>query len=32
MAGRSTRIGAILGVLVVTIVILMVIKPELWGD
>jgi uncharacterized membrane protein len=31
LAARSTRIGALLGVLVVTIVILMVVKPALWG-
>ena len=32
LAARVTRLGAILGVLVVTIVILMVVKPTLWGD
>lgn len=32
LAARSTAVGAILGVLVVTIVILMVVKPSLWGD
>lgn len=32
LAARSTTIGAVLGVLVVTIVILMVVKPSLWGD
>jgi hypothetical protein len=31
LAGRSTRLGAVLGVLVATIVILMVMKPQLWG-
>ena len=31
LAGRSTRLGAVLGVLVAAIVILMVVKPQLWG-
>jgi uncharacterized membrane protein len=31
LAGRSTRIGAILGILVAAIVLLMVIKPPLWA-
>ena len=31
LAGRSTRLGAVLGVLVAAIVILMVMKPQLWG-
>ena len=31
LAGRSTRLGAVLGVLVAAIVVLMVIKPQLWG-
>ena len=31
LAASSTRIGAILGVLVISIVILMVVKPALWG-
>ena len=31
LAGRSTRLGALLGVLVAVIVILMVVKPQLWG-
>ena len=31
LARRSTRLGAVLGVLVATIVILMVVKPQLWG-
>jgi uncharacterized membrane protein len=30
LAGRSTRLGAVLGVLVAAIVILMVVKPQLW--
>jgi uncharacterized membrane protein len=32
LATRGRRIGAILGVLVVAIVMLMVVKPTLWGD
>jgi len=31
LAGRSTRLGAVLGVLVAANVILMVVKPQLWG-
>jgi uncharacterized membrane protein len=31
LARRSTRLGAVLGVLVAAIVILMVVKPQLWG-
>jgi uncharacterized membrane protein len=31
LASRSTRLGAGLGVLVATIVVLMVVKPQLWG-
>jgi uncharacterized membrane protein len=31
LAARSQRLGAILGVLVVLIVLLMVMKPALWG-
>jgi uncharacterized membrane protein len=31
LAGRSTRLAALLGVLVAAIVILMVVKPQLWG-
>jgi uncharacterized membrane protein len=31
LSGRSTRLGAVLGVLVAAIVILMVVKPQLWG-
>ena len=31
LASRSTRLGAALGVLVAAIVILMVVKPQLWG-
>ena len=31
LAGSSTRLGAVLGVLVAAIVILMVVKPQLWG-
>jgi uncharacterized membrane protein len=30
-AGRSTRLGAVLGILVAAIVVLMVVKPQLWG-
>ena len=31
LAGRSTRLGAVLGLLVITIIILMVVKPQLWA-
>jgi uncharacterized membrane protein len=31
LAARGTRLGAILGVLVVAIIILMVVKPSLWA-
>lgn len=31
LAGRSTRLGVVLGVLVALILILMVVKPQLWG-
>ena len=31
LARRSTRLGALLGVLVAAIVIVMVVKPQLWG-
>ena len=31
LAGRSTALGAVLGILVVVIIVLMVVKPQLWG-
>ena len=31
LASRSRRLGAVLGVLVAAIVIVMVVKPQLWG-
>ena len=31
LASQSTLLGAVLGVLVATIVVLMVVKPQLWG-
>jgi uncharacterized membrane protein len=31
LAARATRLGAVLGILVMAIVVLMVVKPQLWG-